>query len=199
MKTISVWAPKGGVGKSTVALTLAGGLAMAGRRVWLVDADQQSTCLAWAALAQRAGQPPAFVVSSAAPRRAADFDYIVHDCAPTAQPASLAGDAIIVPLLLDAASYIPTATAAARLEAEGRQVVRMVNRLRRDRAEQRALLGSLPTDPIVLADRAAFARAYSAGLTIWDLTGPGVAWARDEAQRLIDNIEPGAGRWRVAA
>ena len=44
MKTIAVVSEKGGVGKTTLAVTLAGGLAARGRRVLLIDADSQGHC-----------------------------------------------------------------------------------------------------------------------------------------------------------
>lgn len=197
---LSVWAPKGGTGKTTIAITIAAGLAAAGRRVWLVDADAQSSALAWAKLAERAGNPLHFAVGAKPPGDIARaLDYIIYDHAPAAQPANLAGDVIIVPMLLEAASYMPVATAAARLEARGWRVIRCANRVRLDRSEQRALLRSLPADIPALGDRAAYARAFGAGRTVWDLTGPAVSYARDEAARLVAQIDPAAGRWRKAA
>jgi chromosome partitioning protein len=80
---------KGGVGKSTSSVYTALGLAAAGGRVLLVDADQTNrTCLKWSSLA--ADWPPAItVVSWEVPDLArrvqavqADYDHIVIDTGP---------------------------------------------------------------------------------------------------------------------
>jgi chromosome partitioning protein len=56
---IAVLNQKGGVGKTTVALHLAAGLARPGLRVLLVDADPQGSARDWAAVRQTA---PSFTV-----------------------------------------------------------------------------------------------------------------------------------------
>jgi chromosome partitioning protein len=200
--TISVWAPKGGTGKTTIALTLAAGLAAAGRRVWLVDADAQSSALAWARLADHCKQTPGFTISSAGPpaNLRDTLDFLLYDHAPAAIPGNLPGSIVVVPLLLEAASYMPSASAIGRLEEDGRHVIQVVaNRVRHDRSEQRALLRSLPRSVPVLGDRAAYARAFGCGQTVWELTGPAVSYARDEAAHLVAQIDPTAGHWRTPA
>jgi hypothetical protein len=94
---------------------------------------------------------------------------------------------------------MPTASAISRLVADGRQVIQVANRVRQDRSEQRALLRSLPRSVPVLGDRASYARAFGDGLTVWELTGPAVSYARDEAAHLVAQIDPTAGHWRTPA
>src|SRR4051812_6334711 len=48
-QTIAVVGRKGGIGKTTVAVHLAGELATQGRRVALIDADPQGSANQWAA------------------------------------------------------------------------------------------------------------------------------------------------------
>lgn len=55
MKIITVSSQKGGVGKTTTAVTLAHGLALKGKEVWLVDADPQGQCAVVLGLSQESG------------------------------------------------------------------------------------------------------------------------------------------------
>jgi cellulose biosynthesis protein BcsQ len=57
---IAVLTPKGGAGKTTVALHLAGELERQGASVLLVDADPQGSALDWAEQRARDGRPRLF-------------------------------------------------------------------------------------------------------------------------------------------
>ncbi|MFA5083012.1 MAG: ParA family partition ATPase [Hydrogenophilaceae bacterium] len=88
-RVIAVVNQKGGAGKSTLAMLLAGGLADAGRRVLVADADTQNTSLRWAS----AGEGfPADVEDVSGEeklhkhlkKRLDKYDYIVIDTPPAA-------------------------------------------------------------------------------------------------------------------
>lgn len=55
---IAVLSQKGGAGKSTIALGIASGLALEGRKVVLVDSDPQGTVTAWSNHRQSVGLEP---------------------------------------------------------------------------------------------------------------------------------------------
>ena len=108
-KIISVGNQKGGAGKSTVSMQLAGYLS-ARFSVLVVDADGQATSMKWAA---QADDPPfpATVVNLAdsgakihreLQRHAENYDFVIVDCPPSVtspvpQSAFLVSDLVIVP------------------------------------------------------------------------------------------------------
>ena len=101
---------KGGVGKTTLALHVAGEFVRRGRRVTLIDADPQGSALDWSQQRSREGLPRAFgVVGLArdtlhreAPELARNADMIVIDGPPRVaglmRSALLAADLVLIPV-----------------------------------------------------------------------------------------------------
>jgi chromosome partitioning protein len=93
MLVVSILARKGGTGKSTAVRCLAIEALKAGRRVVVVDADPQPTCLRWGQRRTAAGIAVPLVVQAAATLtaqiegfRAQGVDFVLIDTPPTATP-----------------------------------------------------------------------------------------------------------------
>ena len=110
-KTIVVCNQKGGPGKTTVTMQLAGTLGLK-NKVLVIDADPQGTSLRWFAMADEAQPFPAAVVSLSEAgdkvhhgikRFITDYDYIIVDCppadnSPIPKSALLVADLAIIPV-----------------------------------------------------------------------------------------------------
>ncbi|WP_200333211.1 ParA family partition ATPase [Thiocystis violacea] len=112
-KILTVANQKGGSGKTTVAMQLAGCFGRRDKKVLVIDADPQGTAVRWAASAEDGKPFPARVAGLSAAggkvhrevqKFVDDYDYIVVDCppavdSPVPQSALLVSDLVLVPVI----------------------------------------------------------------------------------------------------
>jgi chromosome partitioning protein len=105
---------KGGIGKSTITLSLAGTLHRSGRRSIIIDADSQATLRTWAAKAAEGNYdgPPVAALDARALRRdlervSSDFEFAFIDSPPRlgaeSRASMLVADLVLLPVVPGAA------------------------------------------------------------------------------------------------
>jgi chromosome partitioning protein len=106
---IAVINQKGGVGKTTLSISLAAALASRKQRVLLVDADPQGSALDWVAVRKEEDAPfaavgiPKPILHVELPKMVKDYDAVVIDGPPriyeVARSAVMASDIVLIPVL----------------------------------------------------------------------------------------------------
>lgn len=209
-RVIAVVNQKGGAGKSTVAMLLAGSLAEAGRRVLVADADPQNTALRWS---QAGDGFPARVEDVSGEegklhkhlkKRLDEYDYIVIDTPPAATAPSTASalriaQLALVPVIpsppdLWASLRIREAIQAAVADKNPDLIARvMVNQAQLNTVLAREVLAVLPEFGIPmlaaqLKSRTAYRQCAALGADIAALGGRAVL-ASQEVEALRREVE----------
>lgn len=193
MQIISIYSPKGGVGKTTIAMQLAGAYTKEGKRVVVVDADEQES--ATTIYHTKAGeQQPAFEVVSDFPKSVEGVDVMLIDHHPSHKNVPLSGF-VVVPLQgsrLDWESY----QKAQHLFAE-KQHMLVVNRID-DRLKDLARFSrhlATKYNAMKMKERTIYRKSTDEATTVFgvDAKRYGVTDARREIIKIKDQIDTAMG------
>lgn len=191
---LSVWNPKGGVGKTTIALNLAGYYAKAGHSVLVVDLDPQGGSLTFAGLAATAHEEDPkrtpVLPFDVAKSQSKPYDVVIYDHPPT-MDLHIPAPFVVVPTLLDAGSLTPTIRGLQELGKLGKGYLLVPNRYDPNSSQQRQIYeGNFAGSPFI-RQRMAFATCYGRGLTLYSPVGgavPNRALAVPEFNKIPETI-----------
>ena len=210
-KVVTVFNQKGGSGKTSVSMQLAGTMGLHGYKTLVIDMDPQGTAIRWCSTAQDGREFPASVISLApmeghmhreVRNQLDNYDVIFVDCPPalnSAAPTSamLVSDLALIPVVPSPAD-IWAAEAAKRLaasaQASNSTLVAMVvpNMVQKSTLLARELLEVMGDDenfPMTksrLGSRSAFRECQILGTTVHAV--PRAKTAIDEVEALTDEV-----------
>ena len=202
---ITVAQQKGGSGKTTIAANLAAAFARS-RRVALLDTDPQRSLTRWHDIRAARPTPPSLEITASAvsswrvqaelDRLRREFDLVIIDSPPQvdqdARRAIRAANLILIPVQPSAPDLWAAEGTLTLAKEERRPAHLVLNRTapgRRAAEAVRAMLRAVKLEALAcgLGNRAAFAKAFAAGLSAAEYTPRSAA--ATELQALADEIE----------
>ena len=190
-KVVTVFNQKGGCGKTTIAMSLAGSFGLRGYSSLVVDMDPQGTASRWASAAPEERPFPASVISLApmegkmhreVKNHIDKFDVIFVDCPPamnSAAPTSamLISDLALIPLVPSPADI--WAAESAKKLAEAAQA-------NNEELVARVVANEFPLLKTSLGSRAAFREAQILGSTVHQV--PRATVAMEEVELMAEEV-----------
>lgn len=208
-KIITVFNQKGGAGKTTVSVHLAGALGLRGSRALIVDMDEQNTATRWVGQADEEHPFPAAIMNLAAldgsmhrevKKQIDRYDFIVIDCPPAVHSqapmsALLISDLGIIPVVPSPADLWATVMAKELAnKTRGlndtlhvRVLANAVQRrtsLARDAIEILGEDDDIPLMKSMIGARSAFRECQAIGATVHRV--PGAKEAIAEVEAMVD-------------
>lgn len=193
---ICVFNAKGGVGRTTLSLNLAGCLAKQdpAKRVLVADCDDQGSALGWARLSAQVSDVMPFTVGRS---RSRGFDVEILDMGPSMPPNFVLpeADLYLCPTVLDGSSFVAFLATKQLLDKQGRASLVIANRVNTRRAEHRenlahpALAGAA-----IVRDWASLAASYASGRTVFDMSGAHITRAQAEIEAIARRISQHKGK-----
>ena len=186
---LGVWNPKGGTGKTTLSLNLAGAFAGAGRRVLLIDLDPQLSAFSIAG-----GADIGFEVIDYQPRQRPVADVVIIDHPPGVGLPHPRG--IVMPTTLDPLTWHATQRGRKEADSNGKQTLLVPNRVDTNRTEEREALAVIKEDHgdlRIVKNRSIYPRSLGHKQTVFGKSGfvdkfYGIREARQEMISLRDSI-----------
>ena len=213
MRIIAIVSQKGGAGKTTIAINLAGAAEASGLSTVVVDLDPQASAKEWHDLRSHSAAP---VVISAQPARLAAVlkdardagaDLCIIDTAPHSETAALSAakvaDLVLIPCRPSYMDLVAMATSVELVTIARRPAMFVLNAVRpgdksspRQAEESLVSLHAIPVAAARVGHRAAFVRSVPEGKTVCELDADSPA-AREIRDLFVltcphDPMEPGA-------
>lgn len=210
-KVVTIFNQKGGCGKTTVTIQLAGTLAMRGFQTLVIDMDDQSTATRWASQAPDDEPFPAATMNLAAMggkvhrevrNHLDNYDFILIDCPPAAlspspSSAMLISDLAIIPIVPAPADMWASVAAkklalAAQMTNEQLAIRILPNMVQKNTNLARDTLDVLAEDseiPLMqswIGSRSAFRECQLTGSTVHRLAKSSAA--AKEVDKLADEV-----------
>lgn len=179
MKTLGIWSPKGGVGKTTLALNLAAAAYASGKKVLVCDLDPQMSAVD---VFNDKNLP--FTVLKGTPTIKPRADIVIYDLPPRTD-VEILGETILVPLR---ASILDIRAVNKSIKhVLHKRVFKCVNAVDVRRQDERLLAMRMYSEGAsLIKDRSIYSRAISMGKTVFDLELYGASEARNEMLRLFE-------------
>jgi len=181
MRRIAFWSPKGGVGKTTLALNFAAAAYYAGYKVIVCDFDPQQS-----AVDVFSEKQLPFTVVPNMPQVVPNVDFLICDYPPSIDNLP-AEETILIPMrasMLD----LKAVTKTSRLIRDKR-IIKCVNAVDTRRQDERMLALKLYAEGAhLIKDRSIYVKSLMEGKTVFQQKGYGINDARSEMNRLLDKV-----------